>query len=130
MASSTRTRSRKRTSSAKVSSTAQRIAAAVDKQEVVKPVVKSQPVPVKSVTKYTAITEKVKVTETPKPATKPAQPNLKWEDYRDDVKVRWQIHQYETKELWNDLIKGYEFTKPFVGKSVTYVKDSYNKAFN
>ena len=112
MASSTRTRSRKRTSSAKVSSTAQRIAAAVDKQEVVKPVVKSQPV----------VKESVQV--------RPAQPNLKWEDYRDDVKVRWQIHQYETKELWNDLIKGYEFTKPFVGKSVTYVKDSYNKAFN
>jgi len=81
----------------------------------------------------------VKVSDTPEVSqpvvtksvqVRPTQPNLKWEDYRDDVKVRWQIHQYEVKELWNDLVKGYQIAQPFVGKSVTYVKDSYNKAFN
>ena len=54
---------------------------------------------------------------------RPSQPNLKVEDYLSDFKVRWQIHQFETQELWSDLVKGYNLT-------ATYVKDSYNKAFN
>ncbi len=127
MASSTRTRSRKRTSSAKVSNTAARIAAAVDKQEAEKPVVKSQPKPVKTVTKYTQIPEKLKVTETPKSATRPEKPNLTWEDYSGDFKVRWQIHQYETQELWKDLVKVYHFSAPYVVKAVDFSVESYNK---
>jgi len=129
LASSTKTRSRKRTSSVKVS-TAARIAAAVDKQEAVKPVVKSQPLPVEIVTKYTQIPEKVKVTETPKSATRPEKPNLTWEDYSGDFKVRWQIHQYETQELWNDLIKGYQFAAPYGQKVVNFTVDSYKKVVN
>ena len=54
---------------------------------------------------------------------RPSQPNLKVEDYISDFKVRWQIHQFETQQLWEDLVKGYNFT-------AGYVKDSYNKAFN
>ena len=84
----------------------------------------------KSVTKYTQTPKNVKMTEETPVQVRPAQPNLKWEDYRDDVKVRWSIHQYETKELWNDLVKGYKFSRPYVEKTVTYVKDSYNRAFN
>ena len=125
MASSTRTRSRKRTSTK--SSTAERLAAAVDKQLAEKPVVKSQPVPVEIVTKYTQIPEKVKVTETPKSATRPEKPILTWEDYSGDFKVRWEIHQFETQELWNDLVKVYQFSAPYVVKAADYSVESYNK---
>ena len=125
MASSTRTRSRKRTSTK--SSTAERLAAAVDKQLAEKPVVKSQPVPVEIVTKYTPTTVKVKVTETPKSATRPEKPNLTWEDYSGDFKVRWEIHQFETQELWKDLVKVYHFSAPYVVKAVDFSVESYNK---
>ncbi len=128
MASSTRTRSRKRTSAKKAPTTAQRIAAAVDKQEAVKPVVKSKPIPVEVVTKYTPTTEKVKVTETPKTASKrPEKPTLTWEDYSQDFKVRWQIHQFETQELWNDLVKVYHYALPYGKRVVDFSVDSYNK---
>ena len=71
--------------------------------------------------KEVAIVE-VKKVDTPV-KVRPSQPNLKVEDYLSDFKVRWQIHQFETQQLWEDLVKGYNFT-------AGYVKDSYNKAFN
>ena len=64
----------------------------------------------------------VKKVDTPV-KVRPSQPNLKVADYISDFKVRWQIHQFETQQLWADLVKGYNLT-------ATYVKDSYNKAFN
>ena len=64
----------------------------------------------------------VKKVDTPV-KVRPSQPNLKVADYISDFKVRWQIHQFETQQLWEDLVKGYNFT-------AGYVKDSYNKAFN
>ena len=64
----------------------------------------------------------VKKVDTPV-KVRPSQPNLKVADYISDFKVRWQIHQFETQQLWEDLVKGYNLT-------ATYVKDSYNKAFN
>ena len=64
----------------------------------------------------------VKKVDTPV-KVRPSQPNLKVADYISDIKVRWQIHQFETQELWTDLVKGYNLT-------ATYVKDSYNRAFN
>ena len=89
----------------------------------------------KSASKINTSTAQIKVEEVKKASksevkkvdtpvkVRPSQPNLKWEDYLSDFKVRWQIHQFETQELWADLVKGYNFT-------VGYVKDSYNKAFN
>jgi len=65
-----------------------------------------------------AVKSEVKKVDTPV-KVRPSQPNLKWEDYLSDFKVRWQIHQFETQELWADLVKGYNF-------SAGYVKDSYN----
>ena len=83
------------------------------------------------VTKYTQPLEIKKVTETPTPVkSAPPQPNLKWEDYREDIKIRWEIHQYETQELWSDMVKVYHSAKPIVIKTVDYVKDSYDRAFN
>ena len=81
----------------------------------------------KSASKVTKI--EVKKVDTPV-KVRPSQPNLKVEDYLSDFKVRWQIHQFETQQLWEDVVRGYNFTVPYVQKSVTYVKDSYNRAFN
>ena len=69
-----------------------------------------------------AAKSEVKKVDTPV-KVRPSQPNLKVADYISDFKVRWQIHQFETQELWSDLVKGYNLT-------VTYVKDSYKRAFN
>ena len=83
------------------------------------------------VTKYTQPIEIKKVTETPTPVkTAPPKPNLKWEDYRDDIKIRWEIHQWETKELWADSVKLYQSVKPVAIKTIDYLKDSYDRAFN
>ena len=62
--------------------------------------------------------------------TRPTQPNIKFDDYVADAKVRWQIHQYEVNELWNDCKWVYNNTKPIVTKVVDYCKTSYNRAFN
>ena len=89
----------------------------------------------KSASKINTSTAQIKVAEVkeaPKAEVKkddtpvkvrPSQPNLKVADYISDFKVRWQIHQFETQQLWSDLVKGYNLT-------ANYVKDSYNKAFN
>ena len=69
-----------------------------------------------------AAKSEVKKVDTPV-KVRPSQPNLKVADYLSDFKVRWQIHQFETQQLWEDLVKGYNLT-------AGYVKDSYNKAFN
>ena len=89
----------------------------------------------KSASKINTSTAQIKVAEVkeaPKAEVKkvdtpvkvrPSQPNLKVADYISDFKVRWQIHQFETQQLWEDLVKGYNLT-------AGYVKDSYNRAFN
>ena len=94
------------------------------------PVTKSPSVKT-TVTKYTQPIEINNLTETPTPArVRPEKPNLSFEDYKADVKVRWEIHQWETQELWKDCVWGYQQTKPIVQKVVTYCVDSYNRAFN
>ena len=89
----------------------------------------------KSASKINTSTAQIKVEEVKQAAkvevkkvdtpvkVRPSQPNLKVADYISDFKVRWQIHQFETQQLWADLVKGYNLT-------ATYVKDSYNRAFN
>ena len=49
--------------------------------------------------------------------------------YLQDVKNRWQIHQFETQQLWQDLVKGYNFVSPYVTKSIEYVTSTYKKEF-
>ena len=83
-----------------------------------------------STTKYQQPVEIKKVTETKATRVRPAKPNLTIADYTADIKVRWEIHQWETQELWNDVVKGYNNLKPVVAQSVDYVKDSYSRAFN
>ena len=96
----------------------------------------------KSASKINTSTAQIKVEEVKKASksevkkvdtpvkVRPSQPNLKWEDYLSDFKVRLQIHQFETQQLWDDVVKGYNFVVPYVQQSVTYVKDSYKRAFN
>ena len=83
------------------------------------------------VTKYSKPIEINKVTETPTAArVRPEKPNLTMADYTADIKVRWEIHVWETQELWADCKKGYQFAQPFVVKTIDYIKDSYDRAFN
>ena len=78
------------------------------------------------VTKYTKPRVIKTVTETPTPENvRPAQPNLSWEDYRDDIKVRFQIHQFETQELWRDCVKAYNNASPYIIKAYTFSKEKY-----
>ena len=87
--------------------------------------------PVKRVNKVTQPREIQPVTETPTPAkVRPEKPNLSFEDYRADVKVRWEIHQWETQELWKDCVWSYQQIKPIAQKVYTYCIESYNRAFN
>ena len=93
--------------------------------------VKRSPSVKTTVTKYSKPIEIKKVTETPTPArVRPEKPNLSLEDYTADVKVRWEIHQWETQELWNDCVRGYQQLKPIAQRSYTYCMELYNKTFN
>ena len=93
--------------------------------------VKRSPSVKTKVTKYSKPLEIKKVTETPTPArVRPEKPNLSLEDYRNDVKVRWEIHQWETQELWKDCVWSYQQLKPIVQKGYTYCVETYNKTFN
>ncbi len=90
-------------------------------------VTKKTTVTSQSVNKVTPI-EEVKVVETPvkvKPEVKLISRDL----YLQDVKNRWQIHQFETQQLWEDLVKGYNFVSPYVTKSLEYITSVYNKEF-
>ena len=93
--------------------------------------VKKSPSVVTNVTKYTQPIEINKVTETPTAArVRPEKPNLTMADYTADIMVRWEIHVWETQELWADCKKGYQFAQPIVVKAIDYVKDTYDRAFN
>ena len=39
------------------------------------------------------------------------EPLLSFSDYIEDVKVRWEIHQYETKKLADDMKQLFKFVK-------------------
>jgi len=69
-----------------------------------------------------------KVTETPV-KVKPEVNLISRDLYLQDVKNRWQIHQFETQQLWEDLVKGYNYVSPYVTKSIEYVTSVYNKEF-
>ena len=93
---------------------------------------KSTPVVTSHVVRVNKVTQpRVIMTEsTTASKIRPEKPNLSMEDYRADIKVRWEIHLWETQELWKDVVKGYNIAKPFVVKTVDYVKESYDRAFN
>ena len=93
---------------------------------------KSTPVVTSHVVRVNKVTQpRVIMTEsTTASKIRPEKPNLSLEDYRADIKVRYQIHVYEVNELWKDMVKGYNIVQPFVVKTIDYVKESYDRAFN
>ena len=93
---------------------------------------KSTPVVTSHVVRVNKVTQpRVIMTESTTASTiRPEKPNLSLEDYRADIKVRYQIHVYEVNELWKDMVKGYNIAQPFVVKTVDYIKESYDRAFN
>ncbi len=90
-------------------------------------VTKKTTVTPKSVNKVTLI-EEVKVVETPV-KVKPEVSLISRDQYLQDVKNRWQIHQFETQQLWEDLVKVYNYASPYVTKSIEYVTSAFNKQF-
>tara|TARA_B100000287_G_scaffold237877_1_gene223769 strand:- start:19 stop:444 length:426 start_codon:yes stop_codon:yes gene_type:complete len=122
-------RTRKSTTAKSKTTAASRMAAALEKQESVK-------VPSAVKTTYVRNSEGkmtktvTEVDDTVTLKTRPEKPNLSLEDYKADVKVRWEIHQWETQELWKDCVWGYQQIKPVAQKVYTYCIDSYNRAFN
>ena len=78
------------------------------------------------VTKYTTPVEIKKVTEeTPK--VHPGKPNLTWQDYRDDLKIRMQINNYECVKLYEDMRDGVKFLLPYGKQAMDYVMETYQQ---
>ena len=110
------------------SSAATRMAAALDNTllETVTPTVTP---------KYSKPIEIKKVTETPSKKrrfapTRPEKPNISLEEYVTDFKLRMQINNYEVMELIEDVKKLYHTTSPYIVKTYTYLKDTYDRTFN
>ena len=49
------------------------------------------------------------------------------EQYLQDIKVRWQIHQYEVNKLREDVVKFTETVSPYVKQAVDYVTEKYQQ---
>jgi hypothetical protein len=49
------------------------------------------------------------------------------EQYIQDIKVRWQIHQYEVNKLREDVVKFTETVSPYVKQAVDYFADKYQQ---
>ncbi len=62
---------------------------------------------------------------TPK-ATAP-KPNLSFNDYKEDFKVRLAIHNYEVNALLVDVKKAYEFASPYVKQATNYTVKAFNQ---
>jgi len=62
-------------------------------------------------------------------ATKPTapKPNLSFNDYKEDFKVRLEIHNYEVNALLVDVKKAYEFASPYVKQATNYTVKAFNQ---
>jgi len=47
--------------------------------------------------------------------------------YVQDIKVRWQIHQYEVNKLREDVVKFTQTVSPYVKQAVDYVTEKYQQ---
>ena len=85
--------------------------------------------PVITVTKYTQPREIKKVTETPKVETKvrPDTTIISFEDYKNDFKVRMEIHNWEVNELLEDIKKAYTFATPYVKQATDYTIKTFTQ---
>ena len=62
-------------------------------------------------------------------ATKPTapKPNLSFNDYKEDFKVRLEIHNYEVNALLVDVKKAYEFALPYIKQATNYSVKAFNQ---
>jgi hypothetical protein len=49
------------------------------------------------------------------------------DQYIADIKVRWQIHQYEVNKLREDVVKFTQTVSPYVKQAVNYVAERYQQ---
>jgi hypothetical protein len=49
------------------------------------------------------------------------------EQYFQDIKVRWQIHQYEVKKLREDVVKFNQTVSPYMKQAVDYITEKYQQ---
>lgn len=49
------------------------------------------------------------------------------DQYFQDIKVRWQIHQYEVNKLREDVVKFTQTVSPYVKQAVDYVSEKYQQ---
>ena len=49
------------------------------------------------------------------------------DQYFQDIKVRWQIHQYEVNKLREDVVKFTQTVSPYVKQAVGYVTERYQQ---
>lgn len=49
------------------------------------------------------------------------------QQYIEDIKVRWQIHQYEVNKLVEDVRNFTAFVSPYVQQSVEFIQQLRNR---
>jgi hypothetical protein len=49
------------------------------------------------------------------------------QQYIEDIKVRWQIHQYEVNKLREDVSKFTQTVAPYVKNALDYLDTQYQK---
>lgn len=80
--------------------------------------------------KETNLTRRKRSAAAPDPVVPVAPtPILTREQYVEDIKVRWAIHQFEVEKLGEDLKNGWEIILPFLKKYRGYVVKTYNREF-
>ena len=61
----------------------------------------------------------------PKPTA--PKPNLSFNVYKEDFKVRLAIHNYEVNALLVDVKKAYEFALPYIKQGTNYTVKTFNQ---
>ena len=51
------------------------------------------------------------------------------EQYFQDIKVRWEIHQYEVNKLREDVIKFTQTVSPYVKQVIDFTTEKYQQLF-
>ena len=49
------------------------------------------------------------------------------EQYLQDIKVRWEIHQYEVNKLREDVVKFTQTVAPYVKQTVDFLSEKYQQ---
>ena len=61
----------------------------------------------------------------PKPTA--PKPNLSFNDYKEDFKVRLAIHNYEVNALLVDVKKVWTFSQPYIKQATNYTVKTFNQ---